>query len=109
SYLQTTTARSRPRASTAAANVASSRCGDSKNTVVRGSAASLRSHLLRSPGLRGAKPSKQNCWEASPDTASADVTADGPGRHPTGSPSATHAVTSRYPGSDTLGIPASVS
>ena len=33
------------------------------------------------------------------------VTADGPGRQVTGNPSVAHADTSRYPGSETLGIP----
>ena len=36
--------------------------------------------------LRGAKPSKQNFSDGRPDTASAVVTADGPGRHCTGRP-----------------------
>ena len=36
------------------------------------------------------------------------VTAEGPGAQVTGSPADTAAATSRYPGSETVGIPASV-
>ena len=48
------------------------------------------SHVLRAECLRGAKPSKQNRSAGSPETASAVVTADGPGRQLTGNP-ASHA------------------
>ena len=47
------------------------------------------------PSRRGAKPSKQNRSTGSPDSTSAVVTADGPGRQVTGSPSAAAAATSR--------------
>ena len=70
------------------ASVAASRCGASKNTMVRRSAASAASSRRRSPALRGRKPSKQNRSTGSPDTASAVVTADGPGSAVTGRPAA---------------------
>jgi hypothetical protein len=44
----------------------------------------------------------------SPETASAVVTADGPGTAVTRTPAATAAATTRYPGSLMPGIPASV-
>ncbi len=62
---------------------------------VRCSAASDASHLRRAACLRGAKPSKQNRSDGSPDTASAVVTADGPGRQLTGRPASAQAATSR--------------
>ncbi|SHY45590.1 Uncharacterised protein [Mycobacteroides abscessus subsp. abscessus] len=75
---------------------------------MRGSATNSESHRLRAPCLRGAKPSKQKRSTGSPETASAVVTADGPGRHVIGMPCLTHAATKRYPGSLIEGIPASV-
>ena len=75
----TAAARSSPNASAIAASAASVRCGASKNTIVRCSAASAASRRDRSPALRGRKPSKQNRSTGSPDTASAVSTADGPG------------------------------
>ena len=75
--------------------MSASRRGDSKNTHVRGSAASVLSQDTRAECLRGAKPSKQNLSDGSPDTASAVVTADGPGRHCTGTPASMQAATSR--------------
>ena len=44
----------------------------------------------------------------SPDSASAVITALGPGTLVTSSPAAATAATSRYPGSETDGMPASV-
>ena len=75
--------------------MSASRRGDSKNTQVRGSAASVVSQDSRADCLRGANPSKQNLSDGRPDTASAVVTADGPGRQLTGSPASTQAATSR--------------
>ena len=49
----------------------------------------------RSPGPRGGNPSKLNRSVGSPETASAVVTADGPGRAVTRSPAAAAAETSR--------------
>ena len=59
------------------------------------------------PGA-GRKPSKQNRSTGSPDTASAMSTADGPGTPVTRTSASTAALTRRYPGSETDGIPASV-
>ena len=50
---------------------------------------------VRSPSLRGGKPSKQNRSVGSPDTASAVVTAEGPGTAVTTIPSAAAAATIR--------------
>ena len=49
----------------------------------------------RWPGPRGGNPSKQNLSVGSPETASAVVTADGPGSAVTRRPAAAAAVTSR--------------
>ena len=62
----------------------------------------------RSPGLRGGKPSKQNRSLGRPETASAVVTADGPGSEVTLIPASTARRVRRYPGSETPGMPASV-
>ena len=63
--------------------------------MVRGSVASSASRRARSPALRGGKPSKQNRSVGSPDTASAAVTADGPGSTVTAASAAAAAATSR--------------
>ena len=52
--------------------------------MVRSWVARDSSARLRSPDLRGKKPSKQNRSEASPDRASAVRTAEGPGATVTG-------------------------
>ncbi len=104
----TAAARSPPSTVTASARVSATRCGDSKNTTARNSVRNVVSQRRRSPGRRGANPSKQNRSAGSPDSTSAVVTAEGPGRQVTGSPSAAAAATMRYPGSDTAGIPASL-
>jgi hypothetical protein len=104
----TTAARSPPNTAASSPRVAPVRRGDSKNTMVRRSAASSANRRARSPGRRGGNPSKQNRSLGSPDTASAAVTADGPGSTVTPMPSATAAAVSRYPGSLTPGMPASV-
>jgi hypothetical protein len=75
---------------------------------VRGSAAESAKRRFRSPGRLGGNPSKQNLSVGSPETASAVVTADGPGRAVTLMPAAAAAATSRYPGSLMPGVPASV-
>jgi hypothetical protein len=67
----------------------------SKKTWVRGSAASSAKRLARWPLPRGGKPSKQNRSVGSPDTASAVVTADGPGSAVTRRPASAAAATSR--------------
>ena len=71
------------------------RCGASKKTIVRSSAARAASRRDRSPALRGRNPSKQNRSTGSPETASAVSTADGPGTAVTGTPASTAAATSR--------------
>src|SRR5690625_3323376 len=76
--------------------------------MVRRSSASAPNVRARSPGLRGGNPSKQNRSTGSPDNASAVSTADGPGTTVSAMPASIAADTSRYPGSDTLGMPASV-
>lgn len=96
------------RASTASSSVSASRRGDSKKTHVRGSTASVASHVIRAECRRGAKPSKQNRSDGRPATASAVVTAEGPGRHEIGNPLSIQADTNRYPGSLIRGMPASL-
>ena len=76
--------------------------------MVRCSPARPASRRPRSPALRGRNPSKQNRSTGSPDTARAVSTALGPGTAVTVMPCSTAAATSRKPGSETLGIPASV-
>jgi hypothetical protein len=105
---QTTAARSSPNEARSSARVAATRRGDSKNTWVRGSPASSANRFWRSPSLRGGNPSKQNRSVGSPETASAVVTADGPGTAVTRTPAATAAATTRKPGSLMPGMPASV-
>ncbi|GMA30458.1 hypothetical protein GCM10025875_04500 [Litorihabitans aurantiacus] len=60
------------------------------------------------PCLRATKPSKQNRSLGRPETASAVSTADGPGSADTRTPAACAAAATRKPGSETEGIPASV-
>ena len=62
---------------------------------MRASAASSVNRRARSPALRGGNPSKQNRSVGSPETASAVVTADGPGMAVTRMPAAAAAATSR--------------
>ena len=62
---------------------------------MRGSVASSANRARRSPGLRGGKPSKQNRSLGSPETASAVVSADGPGMAVTRIPAATAAAVTR--------------
>lgn len=66
--------------------VSASRRGDSKKTMVRGSSARLVKVRVWSPVLRGGNPSKVNRSVGSPESRSAVVTADGPGRQVTGWP-----------------------
>ncbi len=73
---------------------AATRAGDSKNTMVRRSAAKPRSAPRRSPDFRGRKPSKVKRSVGSPDTASAASTALGPGITVTVTPAAAAAATS---------------
>jgi hypothetical protein len=91
----TTAARSGPCEVPSSVSVTCSRRGDSKNTCVRASVASSVNRACRSPGLRGGKPSKQNRSLGSPETASAVVSADGPGMAVTRIPAATAAAVTR--------------
>ena len=100
--------RSAPAASTASRRQSASRRGDSKNTHVRGSAASVASQDTRAECLRGANPSKQNLPDGRPDTASAVVTADGPGRQLTGRPALDAGRHQPIAGSLISGMPASL-
>src|SRR5581483_7418164 len=84
-----------------------SRLGDSKSTIVRGSPARARSRSRRSPDRRGRNPSKTKRSVGSPEATSAAIAAEGPGTTRTSIPASTHARTSRYPGSESPGIPAS--
>jgi hypothetical protein len=92
---QTAASRSAPKAPARSPSAAVIRCGASKKTSVRGSAASSRSRDRRPEPLRGRKPSKQNRSLGSPDSARAVVTALGPGAAVTGKPASSAARTSR--------------
>jgi len=92
---QTTAARSAPWETASSFSVSASLRGDSKNTWVRVSAARSANRRSRSPALRGGNPSKQNLSVGRPETASAVVTADGPGIAVTVTPAAAAAATSR--------------
>ena len=96
-------------ASAMSATVDAMRCGDSKTTTVRGSAASDAKYSSRCPFFLGRKPSNANRSVGSPLTASATTTALGPGRQVTSTPWATASRTRTNPGSETVGMPASVS
>ena len=91
----TTAGRSSPCEAASPASVAASLRPASKKTWVRRSPASSAKRLARSPWPRGGNPSKLNRSVGSPETASAVVTADGPGRAVTRSPAAAAAETSR--------------
>src|SRR6202042_764318 len=104
---QTTARRPGPNAVASSSRVARIRLAASKKTRVRGSAASSAKRRARSPAFAGGNPSKQNRSVGRPDTASAAVTADGPGRPLPRAPASAAAATSRYPGSLIVGMPAS--
>ncbi len=76
--------------------------------MVRSSAASPSSRARRFFLFRGRKPSKVNRPVGRPDTDNATVSAQGPGREITSTPAAAHRATSSSPGSETAGVPASV-
>jgi len=75
--------------------VAAIRRGDSNSTWVRASAASSSNLRARSPPFLGGKPSNEKRSEGNPETASAVVTADGPGSEVTLMPAAAAAATRR--------------
>ncbi len=91
----TTAARPAPCELASSPRVLASLRGDSKNTCVRVSVASSANRRSRSPGLRGGYPSKQNLSVGRPQTASAVVTAEGPGTAVTLMPASAAAATSR--------------
>ena len=82
--------------------------GASKNTSVRRSAASARSARERSPAFRGKNPSNVKRSVGSPATARAVMTALGPGIALTVTPRSAASCTTRNPGSETVGMPASL-
>ena len=85
------------------------RAGDSKKTMVRGSAASARSVERRSPGLRGRKPSNVKRSVGSPEIESAISTALGPGIAVTVTPCATASADQSVAGvADRSACPASL-
>src|ERR1035437_5217402 len=63
--------------------------------------------LLFLPFLGGRNPSKQNLSHGSPEFTSAGIRAVGPGRVSTGIFFSTHVLTSKKPGSEIAGVPAS--
>src|SRR5262245_19104224 len=77
-------------------------------TTVLGSSTSSASRDVRARPDRGRKPSNTKRSVGSPEITSAVTAADGPGTTSTSIPASTHAATSRYPGSDSPGLPASV-
>ena len=76
------------------------RCGASKNTSVRASAASSAMRARRSPSRAGRNPSKVNRSVGRPAMLSAAVMAEGPGTATTLMPSCATRRTSSNPGSD---------
>ena len=60
------------------------------------------------PACGAGSPRSRTGRTGRPDTASAVVTALGPGAAVTGTPASTRPATSRKPGSETLGMPPSV-
>ena len=69
---------------------------------------SALSRFSRRPGLIGRKPSKVNRSAGIPAADSAVATAEAPGIGTTGTPAARASRTSRKPGSEIPGVPASV-
>ncbi len=104
----TTTARSAPKAPARSARVPARRPGASWIRTVRSSVARAASRRCRSAPRRARKPSKQKRSVGSPLTTSAITAATGPGTAETSTPAATAAATSREPGSETVGVPASL-
>ena len=75
---------------------------------MRGSLAGAASRSHRAEALAGRKPSKAKRSLGRPATLSAAISADAPGTGLTFTPAARAARTSRKPGSDTSGVPASL-
>ena len=104
----TATGRSPPQTAARSPRVAPVRPGDSKRTEVRCSPAIAANRSARSRPERGRNPSKQNRSVAKPLETSAASTADGPGITVTVSPALATAAATRDPGSETAGMPASL-
>ena len=104
----TATGRSTPHAAARSRSVAGTRDGASYTIVARSSAAIRARRSRRSRPDRGRKPSNDQRGPAIPLATRAASAADGPGIGTTSPPSATQARTSTSPGSDTPGVPASV-
>ena len=64
-------------------------------------------NLLFLPFFGGRNPSKQNLSHGNPEFTSAGIRAVGPGRVSTGISFSTHVLTSKKPGSEIPGVPAS--
>ncbi len=84
------------------------RCGASKKTSVRTSPASSATRARRSPSRAGRNPSKENLSVGRPAMLSAAVIAEGPGTATTLMPSCVTRRTSSNPGSESSGVPASL-
>lgn len=65
------------------------------------------SHRVCRPFFCGRKPSKKNFSHGKPDKATAQISADGPGRQVISTLFSWHARTRRKPGSEIDGVPAS--
>ena len=104
----TAAGRSGPHAVARSRSVPATRFGASNTIAPRSSAAIRASRSRRSRPERGRNPSNVQCGPATPDTATAVTTADGPGSATTVPPSPAHAATSSPPGSLTTGVPASL-
>ena len=100
--------RSPPHAAARSSTVRSTRCGASYITVVRGSAAIAARRTARSRPDRGTKPSNTNRVVSKPLTTRAITNAAGPGTADTAWPASSTTRTSRDPGSEIPGVPASV-
>ena len=92
-----------------AAASASMRCGASKITQVPASSASRRRSRSRAAAFGETKPAKRKpCPAMSPAALSAVTTLLGPGSGITRKPASRTAATSRAPGSEIAGVPASL-
>ncbi len=100
--------RSLPHAAASSESVPATRPPDSKITTVSAEAATVPIRRFRSPARRGRKPSNRNRSVGNAETMSAAIAADGPGMASTGTPAVTQAATSRSPGSEMAGVPASL-
>src|SRR5512145_797123 len=97
-----------PKTSPRAVSVATMRCGDSKTTTVVSSSRSARRRLRRRPGFTGRNPSNTTRSAGMPATERAAVSAEAPGTGTTVTPAALASRTSMKPGSESAGVPASV-